>query len=331
MENSTGKNFRILFKKHYFYKSIKITNSVLLFLSQRSYLNIHLMNKLSRRQFITTGALGIGSAVIASQMPLEFKTNSSNRIVIPPLGFQVWTIREQLVKDFPGTLKMMADLGYKTVEMCSPPGYQFAGFAPLMKMTAKEMRQIISDAGLTLESTHYGMGEFRDNLQDRIQFAAESGQKQMILSSFGLSDKATSSDWMKAADELNKFGMEAKKAGIQMGFHNHHGEFGEVDGTLIYDILMKQFDPEYVKMQFQVAVISIGYKAATYFEKYPGRFISAHLADWSATEKKEAPIGKGIVDWKEFFNSLEKGGVKNIFVEMSPETFKDSAIFIQSL
>jgi len=287
------------------------------------------MNKLSRRQFITTGALGIGSAVIASQMPPELKNRSLAQIVKPPLGFQVWTIREQLVKDFPGTLKMMAGLGYKTVEMCSPPGYQFAGFAPLMKMTAKEMSQIITDAGLTLESTHYGMGEFRENLNERIQFAAESGQKQMILSSFGLADKATSADWMKAADELNKFGMETKKAGIQMGFHNHHGEFGQIDGTLIYDILMKQFDPEYVRMQFQVAVISIGYKAATYFEKYPGRFISAHLADWSAADKKEAPIGKGIVDWKEFFAALEKGGVKNIFVEMSRETFKESATYLQ--
>lgn len=84
-------------------------------------------------------------------------------------------------------------------------------------------------------------------------------------------------------------------------------------------------------MQFQVAVISIGYKASTYFTKYPGRFISAHLADWSATEKKEVPVGKGIVDWKEFFVTLKKGGVKNIFVEMEMGTFKESANYIHSL
>jgi len=84
-------------------------------------------------------------------------------------------------------------------------------------------------------------------------------------------------------------------------------------------------------MQFQVAVISIGYKAATYFNKYPGRFISAHLADWSAANKKEAPIGQGIVDWKEFFANLNTGGVKNIFVEMGMETFKESAAYLHSL
>ena len=139
------------------------------------------------------------------------------------------------------------------------------------------------------------------------------------------------SDWMKSADELNKYGMKSKKAGIQMGFHNHHMEFEKLDGKLIYDELLKEFDPDYIKMQFQVAVINIGYKAADYFEKHPGRFISAHLADWSATEKKSVPLGKGIVDWKEFFAAVKKGGVKNIFVEMDPDTFKESADYINGL
>ena len=289
------------------------------------------MKRLSRRQFLGKSALGIGSAMIASQIPLDMNAGTFDKPVKLPLGFQVWTIKDELIKDFPGTLKKMSDLGYQSVEMCSPPGYESSGFGPLMKLTAKEMLRIINDAGLAFESTHYGMDEFRKSLGERIEFAAESGQKQMILSSFGLPQKATMSDWMKAADELNNFGMQAKKAGIQMGFHNHHGEFGNIDGVLIYDALLKQFDPEYVKMQFQVAVISIGYKAADYFEKYPGRFISAHLADWSSIEKKSVTLGKGIVDWKELFASADKGGVKNIFVEMDPATFKDSAAFIKSI
>jgi sugar phosphate isomerase/epimerase len=289
------------------------------------------MKKLSRRQFLGRSALGIGSAVIASQIPLSLRADMYDKAVKLPLGFQVWTIKDQLINDFSGTLKMMAGLGYQSVEMCSPPGYESSGFGPLMKLKPKEMLRIINDAGLVFESTHYGMDELRKNLGERIDFASESGQKQMILSSFGLPKEATMSDWMKAADELNKFGMQTRKAGIQMGFHNHHGEFEKIDGELIYDALLKQFDPEYVKMQFQVAVISIGYKASTYFEKYPGRFISAHLADWSPTEKKNVPIGKGIVDWKEFFASTARGGIKNIFVEMDPVTFKESATFIKGM
>ena len=275
------------------------------------------MKKLSRRDFLGKSVLGIGSAVVASQFPLYLNASPASKLVKMPIGFQVWTIKDSLIKDFPGTLKKMAALGYQSMEMCSPPGYESSGFGPLMKLKAKEMKQIINDAGLICPSSHYNMGEFRDHLDERITFALESGQKQMILSSFGLPQNSTIDDWKKAADELNAYGARAKKAGIQMGFHNHHGEFQKINGTLIYDVLMNQFDPENVKMQFQVAVISIGYKASDYFRKFPGRFISAHLADWSDTKKASVPVGQGIVDWKDFFASLKKGGVKNIFAEIN--------------
>ena len=289
------------------------------------------MKKLSRRNFLGRSALGIGSALLASQFPVNLNAGPTTAPIRMPIGFQVWTIKDSLIKDFPGTLKKMAALGYQSMEMCSPPGYESSGFGPLMKLTAKEMKQIINDAGLICPSSHYGMGEFKEHLDERIAFALESGQTQMILSSFGLPQNATLDDWRKAADELNKYGARAKKAGIQMGFHNHHGEFAKIDGTLIYDVLLKQFDPENIKMQFQVAVISIGYKASDYFKKYPGRFISAHLADWSDTKKASVPIGQGIVDWKEFFASLETGGVKNIFAEINEEFFKDSAAYLKKL
>ena len=227
------------------------------------------MNKLSRRQFFGMSALGAGSLLMAGKLPAFAAPALSSKPVRLPLGFQVWTIREMLAKDFPGTLKMMASLGYQTVEMCSPPGYESLGFAPLVKMKGSEMKRIITESGLKLESTHYGMDELRNHLSERIDFALESGQKQMILSSFGLPEKASLNDWLGAADELNGIGMKTKKAGLQLGYHNHHMEFEKIGETLIYDALMNQFDPNYIRMQFQVAVISIGYKAVDYFKKYP--------------------------------------------------------------
>lgn len=289
------------------------------------------MERISRRKFLGTTALGIGSALVASHIPAGLNAMTSALPVTMPIGFQVWTVREALIKDFPGTLRKMAALGYQSVEMCSPPGYESSGFGPLMKLKAKEMKQIINDAGLIFPSSHYGMNEFREHLDERIEFALESGQSQMVLSSFGLPKIATADDWKKSADELNQMGRKAKNAGIQMGFHNHHGEFEKIDGTLIYELLLQQFDPELIKMQFQVAVVNIGYKAQDYFRKYPGRFISAHLADWSEEKKAAVPVGQGMVDWKDFFASLTAGGVKNIFVEMSEEHFKPSADFLKGI
>lgn len=288
------------------------------------------MNKLSRRQFLSKSAMGLGSVVVASQFPLNLNADPLTTLKMP-LGFQSWIVREKIANDFSGTIKMVAEMGYQSIEMCSPVGYENLGFGGLLKYKPKELKKIINEAGLSWISTHYGMDELRQHLDDRIEFANESGQKQMILSSLGLPEKATISDWLKAADELNIIGEKSKKSGIQMGYHNHDMEFEKIGDTLIYDALMNQFDSDLVKMQFQVAVISKGYKAATYFSKYPGRFISAHLADWSDTEKKNVAIGKGIVDWKEFFAFIKTGGVKNIFVEMGLETFKESASYLRNL
>ena len=71
-----------------------------------------------------------------------------------------------------------------------------------------------------------------------------------------------------------------------------------------------------------------GFIAADYFRKYPGRFISAHLADYSTEEKKQVPVGQGIVDWEDFFKAAPTGGVRNYFVEMDPATFEESAQFL---
>lgn len=280
------------------------------------------MQTSSRRQFLRAGAAG-GLAAAAPRLeaaPLRL-----------PIGFQVYPVRDMLAKDFEGTLRQMARVGYRSVEMCSPPGYQSSGFGPLAKMTAAEMRRIIKGAGLRCESCHYTAGELRTNLDERIAFAKELGLKQMILSSFGLRQDATIDDWRRVADELNKIGEKTLKAGIQTGFHNHNFEFREIGGVLIYDELMKQFDPKLVKMQFQVAVISLGYEAATYLRKYPGRFCSLHLADWSAADKKAVPVGKGVVDWKKLFAAAKTGGVKNYFVEMNLEAMKDSYPYLRDL
>jgi sugar phosphate isomerase/epimerase len=217
----------------------------------------------------------------------------------------------------------------ETIERCSPHSYR--EFAPLARMTTAELKKTIKDAGLRCESCHYNWRELKENLDERIAYARELGLKQMILSSFGLPATAKLSDWSKAAEEYNPIAEKIRKAGMADGFHNHNGEFQQLEGALIYDELMKRFDAKLVGMQFQTAVISVGYQAATYFEKYPGRFLSIHAADWSAAEKKQVPLGKGDIDWKKLFAAAKKGGVKNCFLEMNPDLMKASVPYLRDL
>jgi len=287
------------------------------------------MKKINRREFIGKGTMSFGAVLALSQLPKQLLTNSPSFNNIP-LGFQSWTVRDVLSKDFTGTLKMMAAQGYRLVEMCSPKGYATIGFGPLVNMKTTDMRSMITDAGLSCPSCHFGFGELTDDLDSRIEWAQQLGLTQMICSTFWLPKNAVLKDYLDAADKLNKSAEKIKNAGMQTGFHNHEFEFATLDGQLIYDALMKQFDPGLVKMQFQTEVVNLGYKASDYFRKYPGRFISSHLSDWTA-DKKEVPIGQGVIDWKEFFEAAKTGGVKNFFVEMAPDKFKDSATYIKQL
>jgi sugar phosphate isomerase/epimerase len=288
------------------------------------------MKSVNRRQFIQKGAVGIGSALLLSKLPASLRAEMISGSVKHPIGFQTYPIRDLLAKDFPGTLKMMAGLGYQLVEMCSPPGYVDSGFGGLVNMKGSEIKSIIHDAGLTCPSCHFTFDELKDKLDDRIEFSKSLGLTTMVCSSFWLPKTATLKDYLDAADTYNKIAEKIKKGGMQAGFHNHSMEFATLDGKLIYDALMGQLDPKLVKMQFQTEVINLGYKASTYFTKYPGRFISSHMSDWTA-DKKQVPIGQGIIDWKEFFATAPTGGVKYFYVEMKLETFKDSASFINGL
>ena len=287
------------------------------------------MKKINRRQFLGKSAFGLGATIALAQLPKDLFASASK--VGMPIGFQSWSVKDELGKDLTGTLRMMKGYGYSQIEMCSPKGYAEIGFGPLAKMKTSDLRNTIEDAGFGCISCHFGFGELADDkIDESIEFAKEMGLTQMICSTFWLPKTATLSDYQSSADKLNKAAQKIKDAGMQTGFHNHEFEFAKLDGQLIYDALMNRFDPNLVKMQFQTEVINLGYKAVDYFKKYPGRFISSHLSDWTA-DKKEVPIGNGIIDWREFFKAAKTGGVKNLFVEMSLADLKDSAHNIQKM
>jgi sugar phosphate isomerase/epimerase len=280
---------------------------------------------MNRRKFIGQTTIGMG-AMLA--LPHFLKASGTVKYK-HPVGFQTFPIRDLVSKDFPGTMKMMADLGYQYTEMCYPAGYANAGFGPLVSVKASDIRKMINDAGLQCPSCHIGMGDLKNNFAQCMDFAHGLGLSQIV--SPGLDTPGnTISGYKESAGEFNKIAEKIKSEGMATGLHNHSGEFKMLDGELIYDAIMGALDGDLVKMQFQTEVINLGYKGSTYFEKYPGRFISAHLSDWAA-EKKQIPIGQGVIDWKEFFAAAKTGGIRNFFVEMNLENYKDSAAYIHEL
>jgi sugar phosphate isomerase/epimerase len=285
------------------------------------------MQTISRRQFFGRSAMGAAAAGCLSGGALQLGADPLGI----PVGCQVFPVRVQLVKDFDGTLRELSAAGYRVIEFCSPPGFVTMDMAPLVSMKASEIRRKVEAAGLRTVSCHYQFKELKENVDERIAFAKELGLEQMVVATYGVPKDGTLDDWRRAAEETNKLGEKTRKAGIQLGFHNHGFEFQKIGGVLIFDELMKRWDRKLVKSQFQVSVVSLGFDPADIIKKYPGRFLSLHLQDWSATTKRQAPVGQGSIDWKQVFTAAKKGGIKYYFVEMDMAALKASYPYLHSL
>lgn len=283
------------------------------------------MSNLSRREFFKRAGTTAAVAGVFSSGALKLRANPLGM----PIGCQTWPVRRMIAQDFPGTLKQLADAGFKSIELCSPVGYE--EFAGLAKYSGAELKKILSDAGVTCVSSHFGIEELRKDQEGRIAWAKDVGLTQMIVPSLDGPHHPTLDDVKRAAEEYNKMGERAAKAGIVQGLHNERFETSTVDGQRTYDLLFKFLEPKYVKFQFQVSTIQQGFHAAHYFTTYPGRFVSMHVQGWDAKTKKIVPVGQGTLDWKEIFTTAKTGGIKNYYVEMGLEMMKESVPYLQKL
>jgi sugar phosphate isomerase/epimerase len=276
---------------------------------------------ISRREFI--GASGVAVAGILASQQAEVGASPLGL----PIGSQTWPHREAMKKDLPGVLKELASLGVREIELCSPVGY--ADFKGLPGPA--ELKRILSDHGLACVSSHFTMEELRKSHSASIAWAKEMGITQMITATLGGPKSPTLDDVKKAADEYNGIAAVSAAAGLQQGLHNEDFEVSTVDGKRTYDLLFGLLDPKLVKFQFQMSTIKDGFVAADYFARYPGRFYSMHLQDWSPETKTVVAVGKGRIDWKKTFAAAKTGGVRNYFVEQSMDMTRDSVAFLESL
>jgi sugar phosphate isomerase/epimerase len=291
------------------------------------------MPDVSRRSFLKNSAAG---AALAGLAPLR-----ANPLGLP-IGSQTYPHRQRIKDgDFAGLCRDLADLGIRSIELCSPGYGEFAGLAD-----AKQTRKIIQDHGLQCPSAHFELGELRNKQQESIAWAHEIGMTQMGTASLNghVENGATTMDAVKrAAEEYNRIGEAAGKAGIQQFLHDERFEMAKVEGRVVYEVLLELLDPKLVKMQFQMSAMPAVGDVVTYFTKYPGRFLSMHLqgVDMHApapgsgggrgTRTPGVAVGKDGLDWPAIFAAAKTGGVKNYFIEQTWDLTVQSAAYLKTL
>lgn len=276
----------------------------------------------SRRDFIKKGALGL-LGTTAWLTATKAKAAAAGEI----MGLQLYSVREDMKKDPLGTLKQLAAMGYKNVEHANYVERKFYGYAP------KEFKKILNDLGLKMPSGHTVMGkqhwdeakkDFTDLWKYTVEDAAIVGQEFVISPSLDKTLRGTSSSLKHYMEIFNKSGELCKKSGMRFGYHNHDFEFSEkLDGETMYDIMLKETDPNLVVQQLDIGnLYNGGAKAIDIVKKWPGRFVSMHVKDEikgsgeGNHEYESCVLGKGIVNPKEVIDLGRKsGGTKHFIIE----------------
>jgi len=282
---------------------------------------------MNRRMFlIGAAALSTTSSLFADPLGL-------------PIGCQTYPVRKSVRTDFAATMKGLRAAGFTQIELCSPYGYD--DFSSLQKYKPQQLRRMLQDWGLGCISAHFSADELFKTPDQTIAYAKDFGMTQMAIAALGpWSPRTTETvdDVKRYVEPFNAFAEKAHAAGIVALLHNEGFVSEHIDGKPVYDMMIADLNPATTGLQFQVSTAQQGYDAVTYFNKYPGRFLSMHCQDWvkdpsTKSGFRQVPLGKGVVDWKAVFTAAKTAGVKNYFVELEedPSLMPLSVPYLKSL
>ena len=268
---------------------------------------------MNRRTFLETATTVTAATVLTSKFGLAASEHKINKI-----GVQLYTVRDLMKDDFDGTIAKVAQIGYKEVE--------FAGY---FGRTGKQVREVVDKNGLKAPSTHVQYDELDDKFPAVIETSKEIGLEYIICPWIPEELRKSPDIWKQASEKFNKCGEQSKQAGMQFAYHNHWFEFLPTNGVLPYDVLLKECDPNLVKMEMDLCwITTTGTDPVKYFNEYPGRFPLVHVKDVKTMPKITSggsqnfgdtvdltSVGSGVIDWKRIFAHSDKAGIKHYIVE----------------
>jgi sugar phosphate isomerase/epimerase len=280
---------------------------------------------LSRRAFLERGSLALAAMSLHTAHAAAAQTGPLGK----PIGIQLYTVREAAAKDLPGTLRTLADIGYREVEL--------AGIPPT---PAKQLSALLKELGLAAPSMHASMADLQAGLQERIDYAKALGTEYLVCAFpwtadsrfranpnqavMSIASGITLDDWKWNAEQLNKIGAVASKAGLRCGYHNHNMEFRSYGGVIAYDELVRLTDPALVTMELDIAwAVTAGVDPVKILKQHANRISLLHVKEVrkdlrtmvDRLQSQTTEVGSGKIDWPRVFKAMDPARIRHYFVE----------------
>lgn len=232
------------------------------------------------------------------------------------VGLQLYSLRNLISKDVRGTIKKVADIGFREVET-----YGYSTGNGFWGLTIKEFKNLLKSHNLKSPSGHYDFDPYLregevDSLKVNIETANRIGQKYLTVPFLNPLLRTNLDSYKTLAEKLNRASILTKEAGLQLVYHNHDFEFMDFNGTSGYDILLQETDPSEIKFELDIYwTVRAGKDPIALFEQNPGRFSMWHVKDMDKLDKSFTEVGAGSIDYKEIFTKAKLSGMKHYFVE----------------
>jgi sugar phosphate isomerase/epimerase len=295
------------------------------------------MRHIARRNFIG------GAAAFAAFSSTKF--SFAMPLGLTP-GIQLYSVREQMAKDFEGTLAAVHTAGFQEVESASLP-----------KKPAADIRKALDQAGLKCVSSHRSFTDVTRDLDATTEFEKTIGVSYIICPGPGRKNPPASGtkagpmtidDWKYNAEEFNKTGEKLKGAGINFGYHNHWVEFQPVEGKVPYEQLLELCEPDKMTFEMDCGWVKVaGQDPVALMKKYPQRFSMLHVKDFhlppsisyaTHEDAKVTELGRGSIDYRPIFlQAAENQKITHAFVEQEAfdipwqESLKVDADYLKNL
>ena len=225
------------------------------------------------------------------------------------IGAQFYTLREfiQTVEGFEETCRKVSEMGYKIVQISGT------------SLKASDMKPVLDKYGLEVMLTHRQWNDFRENLEDVIEYNRTLGSKLCGLGMMPFNFAETSENLSRFISEANAVAKKLRAEGLYFGYHNHAFEFSKLDGRYVMDRLVEETDPEEFKLIVDVYWLWVGgADPAQFIRKYGNRIMAIHFKDLKVNfnnTTEMAEIGVGNLNWDDIIAACEESGAKWAFVE----------------
>ena len=233
------------------------------------------------------------------------------------VALQLYTVRDEMAKDFLGTLERVAKMGYPAVELAGTGG-----------LSAQELGRALDGLGLEVWGTHVGFDQLLNNLGELVAFNQAIGNRFLVCPGLPEERRRDADAYRRTAELYDQIGAKARAEGMVVGHHNHDGEFKTPGGKAGMDILIEGTQAENFGAELDVFWAAFaGVDPAAYIRRYPGRFPLLHIKDMApGPERKFAEIGEGMLDFPAMFAAAEEVGGTQCYIVEQDQCYERSSL-----